>query len=357
MKLQRFDVSKCVIKFVVCVAAVAPNVSTAEVTLERKANWNWPSSADLSQQFSDYAAQSSNQQADAIRAWNDAATNTKGPSLLEHWVRALAVTDTNLDQWIDQLTSKDSRLKPAEVQERFDSISGSMPAYVQNNLRLFAGRYLAQRQFYDEAIHMLEPLKLEDVVDPSTLLFCRATSYHHLLRRDDCVTAIDTLLERESELVSRYAVIAKLMKADIAPMEEDSLDEVARLMNDVQRRLDLERSGKVVRDQEDSIIEKLDKTIDDIEKQLQEMQKQQKLAQGQQSQQPQGGGTPMQDSQIAGTSGDGNVDKKDLGKMAGWGDLPPAQRQEALQKMTQDLPSHYREIIEAYFKRLATEGR
>jgi hypothetical protein len=129
-------------------------------------------------------------------------------------------------------------------------------------------------------------------------------------------------------------------------------------MKDVQRRLDLERSGKVVRDQEDSIVEKLDKKIDEIEEQLQQQQQQMQMAQQSKGdQQKQSQGSPMQDSMIAGDSGPGNVDKKDIGKLSGWGDLPPAQRQEALQKMTQDLPSHYREIIEAYFKRLASEGQ
>ena len=61
----------------------------------------------------------------------------------------------------------------------------------------------------------------------------------------------------------------------------------------------------------------------------------------------------MQQSQPAGAQGKGEVDEKDVGDASGWGNLPPAQRQEALQSITKDLPSHYREVIEAYFKRLA----
>ena len=47
------------------------------------------------------------------------------------------------------------------------------------------------------------------------------------------------------------------------------------------------------------------------------------------------------------------MDDKDIGDKSGWGNLPPAARQEALQSITKDLPSHYREVIEAYFKRLS----
>ncbi len=173
------------------------------------------------------------------------------------------------------------------------------------------------------------------------------------------MAAVEQLLERESELASRYAVTARLMKSDIAPLKEDSLDEISRLMNDVQRRLDLGRTGKIVRDQEKQIVDKLDKMIDKIEQQLQEQQKQQQQQQDQaQGEKSKAQGKPMEDSRPAGTYGPGgDVDPKSLGNKSGWGDLPPAQRQEALQNITKDLPSHYREVIEAYFKALATENR
>ncbi len=55
------------------------------------------------------------------------------------------------------------------------------------------------------------------------------------------------------------------MVADIKPMKDDSLDEVARLMNDVQRRLDLGRAGTRVREEEQEIVDKLEKMIEQIE--------------------------------------------------------------------------------------------
>lgn len=62
----------------------------------------------------------------------------------------------------------------------------------------------------------------------------------------------------------------------------------------------------------------------------------------------------MDDSRVAGASGQGDVDRKNIGDRAGWGNLPPAQREEALQQISRDLPTHYREAIEAYFRKLAT---
>ena len=47
------------------------------------------------------------------------------------------------------------------------------------------------------------------------------------------------------------------MEADIKPLKEDSLDEIARLMDDIRRRLALARGQG--RAEEDSVIAKLEK--------------------------------------------------------------------------------------------------
>ncbi len=39
-----------------------------------------------------------------------------------------------------------------------------------------------------------------------------------------------------------------------------------------------------------------------------------------------------------------------------WGNLPPKEREEALQQLGKDLPSHYRDVIEEYFRKLARDG-
>ena len=56
-----------------------------------------------------------------------------------------------------------------------------------------------------------------------------------------------------------------------------------------------------------------------------------------------------------GGKGPGNIVQRDIGHQSGWGDLPPHQRQEALQQIGKDFPAHYRDVIEQYFRKLATE--
>jgi len=56
-----------------------------------------------------------------------------------------------------------------------------------------------------------------------------------------------------------------------------------------------------------------------------------------------------------GGKGSGRVTQKGVGHRSDWGNLPPKQREEALQQIGRDFPAHYRDIIEQYFRKLATE--
>ena len=63
----------------------------------------------------------------------------------------------------------------------------------------------------------------------------------------------------------------------------------------------------------------------------------------------------MQDSQIAELKGPGKIDHKDIGHNAGWGNMNDKDREKAMQEIGREFPSHYREVIEEYFRRLAAE--
>ncbi|GMQ80207.1 MAG: hypothetical protein BMS9Abin04_159 [Planctomycetia bacterium] len=57
-----------------------------------------------------------------------------------------------------------------------------------------------------------------------------------------------------------------------------------------------------------------------------------------------------------GGKGPGKVQPKDIGDTSDWGNLPPKQREEAMQQIARDFPAHYRDVIQQYFKKLATEN-
>ena len=141
----------------------------------------------------------------------------------------------------------------------------------------------------------------------------------------------------------------ELHVADMAALEDESLDHIARRMRDITRRLGLGRAGPVTRGVQDGVIESLDKLIAKLE----EQQDQASGGGGSAGSGNQGEGKPMEDSRVAGARGAGEVTRRDLGDGEGWGNLPPHERERALQQIGREFPPHYREAIEQYFKRLA----
>lgn len=218
--------------------------------------------------------------------------------------------------------------------------------WVRDQLRLYFGRWLAQRKMYDAALEMLAGLEPEDVVDPAVLLFYQGTAYHHQLRKNAGLRALDRLLTDVRDCPQRFEVVAGLMREDLKKLEDESLDHIARRMDDVHRRLDGGDGGRRTQRIEDGIVDSLDKIIEELEKQ-------------QQQQQGKGGGQsskPMQDSRIAKQKGPGNVDRKDIGRKSEWGDLPVETREQIRQQLGKDLPAHYYDLIQQYFGKRAAEN-
>jgi hypothetical protein len=222
------------------------------------------------------------------------------------------------------------------------------PPLVAANLRLFYGRWLARELLFDEAMEQLGGIEPKAVVDPATLLFYQAVTYHRMLMRDEGLHAIDRLLDGGGPSPRRYIMVAQLMRADLQDLQEDTLDHIARRMDDIHRRLDLGRAGPKVRKEEDGVVKSLDKLI----KKLEDQEKQRQQAAGAANLAP---AKPAEVSGIGEGKGPGEVTKRNIGKKSGWGNLPPKEREEALQQIGREFPSHYREVVEQYFRRLANE--
>ena len=233
----------------------------------------------------------------------------------------------------------------------------SLPTSMRMTVRAWLGRALVRERLYDEALPVIAEVEPTESIDPAAVLFYRGACYHALLLKKEALADLRRLLENEADCPTRFVRTAQMMIADIKPLKEDTLDEISRLMTDVTRRLDLGRTDEEVKQQEQKIIDKLTKLIEKAEQQKQQQQQQQQQQSGGGGQDSGGGqSSPMQDSQIAGgIGGEGDVDPKKFDDRDAWGNLPPAERQQALQQISRDLPTHYREAIEAYFRKIATD--
>ena len=285
--------------------------------------------------------------AKAETVWSDLPAATSEDELLVRLARTFALLDPSAAKLVKLCSEPRSRLVvPAEAWLR----NGTAPPLFAANLRLLYARWLVHESLFDEAQEQLSGLGPADVVAPASLLFYQSVIYHALLNKESGLKSLGELLAGADLSPRRYVALGRLMEEDLKGLQDDTLDHIARRMDDIRRRLDLGRAGPKVRKEEDGVIKSLDKMIKKLEEQQRESQA--------------GGNAnsirssnPARDSLPLGGKGPGEVAKKDIGSGSGWGDLPPKEREEAMQQIGRDFPSQYRDAIEQYFRRLAAERR
>lgn len=250
------------------------------------------------------------------------------------------------------------------------------PLFFRANLALAYGRALSLRAIHEEALESFKTVAVEQVVDPSAYLFHRAVSEHAILDKAAALASINRLLDDAASAPQRHRTLAALMALDMHTWKEKDLGSIARKMKDVERRLELARGGPKTQKIQKDIVARLDELIKELENKNKQGQ-----GQGQGQGKPgegegncpaggpgapgQGGpkgdnpSSPATESGIAGGAGTGTVDQAKLKKLVEqWGNLPPRERFEALQQLTQGMSPSHRETIENYFRNLANaQGR
>jgi hypothetical protein len=277
--------------------------------------------------------------------WIDVPSPASEDELLTRVVQSAALVNPNAAKLVSLCSQPRGQLVLSAQPWLAD---GSVPSFYADNLRLFYASWLVHESLFDEAQEQLAGLEPGDVVAPASLLFYQSVICHALLNKESGLKSIDELLQGAETSPRRYVAMARLMQEDLKGLEDDTLDHISRRMDDIRRRLDLGRAGPKVRKVEDGVIASLDKMI----KKLEDQQQQQTSSEGSSLQSNQ----PASDSRPMGGKGAGQVTKKNIGSGSGWGDLPPKERDEAMQQIGRDFPSQYRDAIEQYFRRLASEG-
>ena len=313
--------------------------------LARRASWSQPSETENTKRLERWL--SDQMETSQKRATLASTRPRNGVDTLDYLMRIICAVEKQHQGLLTDLSS----MPPIEIIRLKENLTQTENnPFATETIRLWTARKLIRLGRYDEAALLLENLPLDSSVDPTTLLFCKAACEYWRLRIEEAAQSVTKLLEREKELPVRYRQLALLLETDITSLKEDSLDHISRRMRDVTRRLELGHAGPGVQAVQSGVIDSLDKLI----KKLEEQKKQQASGGAGSSGGSMSDGRPMEDSQLAGGKGRGEVKKRGLGETEEWGDLPPREREDALQQIGRDYPAHYREAIEQYFKRLAT---
>jgi hypothetical protein len=336
------------------VSSAAATVQAAEGKLEKpapisSAPWAVPAPESLRQELESVlkrGADERQQQALLVEAEPMLSELSTADDPLETVVNLLSVTSPRIARFVATARSSPLDTLGAEWLNSED-----VNEFMRSNLRLFAARALVREGYFDEGLTLLDQIKFEELADPASYLFFRAIVEHQLVRLDASRITLHRLLSHGQPLPARYETLARLMQTDVAGVEPDSLGHIARRMSDAERRLELKKADEQSQLVQREIVEALDRLIEKKEEQQRKQQQQQGQAQGTPS------STPMEESRITDLKGEGKVDIRDIGNQAGWGDLPPKERERVLQEIGRDFPAHYRDLIEEYLRRLATDER
>lgn len=315
---------------------------------DEAASWTAPAPEAVRQEV--FAWLDAQKPAPAVRdqaeeLWAGLPEQPQGVELLRRTAETFALVEPRAKSLVE-LCAKPHAPGPVDAQAWLKD--AKTPPLVARNLRLYYARHLAQQSLFDEALDQLAGLDARDVVDPSALLFYTALAHYRLVQGAEGLKAADRLLANPDACPARYKVLGVMIQEDLKELKDESLDHISRRMEDIRRRLALARGGPTVRKIEDGVVASLDKLIKQIEDNLQEQQSAASAA-------PQPS-KPAEESRPMGGKGPGEVVQRDVGSRSGWGNLPPKEREEALQEVGREFPAHYRDVIEQYFRRLASEG-
>ena len=320
---------------------------------EESISFSRPAVADVKQQLDEWVTASGAEKsvtAEISELWSDTdqINAMTGEETLDLLIESLATTDAATGKLLQESFGESA---PTAI--IYDGIR-ARPFY-QHQVELFRARWLTQHRHYDEALPVLEQLSPDDVVDPAGLLFYRALCQSELLKRREALETLTLLLVNTTDVPSRFRVVAEMLKKELAARKDDGMQQVAALMKDVNRRLDLGDSGKQTQGQEDEVIAALDKLLEELDQQNQQGGGGGGGSGSQGSNQPNGQG--MQDSAIKGGSAIGEADRKELKETGRWGMADRKAEAKARELIRQKFPPNFLDQIGRYTRRIADKKK
>jgi len=233
------------------------------------------------------------------------------------------------------------------------------PEFFRANLGLAYAKALSTRRVYEEALDILRQVKPEQVVDPATYFFHKAVAEHSLMLRGEATDSIARLLDDVIDSPERYKMVSILMAFDMVTWQDKDLGWIARKMDNIQRRLELNRGGKATQKIQKEVLVRLDEMI-------KEKENQNKGGQCNGGNCPGGGSpnsgpasgnqpsNPANETALPNAQANGIADAKaKVKEMAEvWGNLPEKERAKAMLELTRTLDPKYKDAIELYLKEL-----
>jgi hypothetical protein len=204
----------------------------------------------------------------ACREQFEAVWSQQDRTLLDKLSATFALGDAEAAKVLAQARAADASAPTALPEVLADT---KKPVFFRANLALAYAKTLTTRKVYEEALETFKLFKAEQVVDPSSFLFHKAVAEYGLMLKKDAGETIARLLDDVPSAPERYKTVATLMHFDMIGWQDrsvlDKLAGIGRKMDNVQRRLELERIGKKTQKQQKDVVARLDELIKELENQ------------------------------------------------------------------------------------------
>ncbi len=227
-------------------------------------------------------------------------------------------------------------------------VDPGLPVSVRATVATWLALGLVQEGLFDEAKELLDNFPPEAGPTPEVAYYSKAITEYQLGNGKEAREACQWLLHRLEAIPARYQLIARMIVAEASKWGSSPLRQASQWMGDVARRLEFGRKDPELLPLQDRILETLDRLIEEASR---KQKKTQMASRGSTR-----SASPAEESLPLEGKGAGEAPRRPLGGPAKWGDLPPKDREEALQMIYREFPPHYRQAIEQYFRRLAEDS-
>ena len=287
------------------------------------------------------------------------------------------VTELRVESPSDSITEALIRLYPdyagaieASDDDDLASAKAELSKFVESenqflsaDASFYLARTLMNHEEFEMALPYLESLTddlAEHTVHSGSAQFFIGVAQAGMLQNKEAIESFNVFLRENVNAPERLRMSAWRQAEHLARMSDGELDDVSQRMEFSRRRLAIEESNEKTQEEQDKIVDILNKLIEDAEKQ--EAQSSSKQNTQQQSEQQPGQPQPGQQankpgqskSDQGGTSSNPNgkaVRKSfDNGAQSAWSQLRDRARDPANTAAKEKLPAAYRDLVERYFE-------
>jgi len=295
------------------------------------------------------------------------AAGTNAPARQGALLEALKTLNPDLSQALDDLNAD----RPAEALAVLDRLAGSPDPFLATHSGWFRVRALVARERYEEALAALtdiQPNAAKYSLLAGDMLYTQGRLHACLLDRPVAVTILRRYLQQYPNAAAERRGAAQELLNRIEKATTNSLSEVAALMDDSRRRLQLADCSELTQARQQRIGLALGIVIEQVEK---------KPAKGGGTKSPGKGGKPGQaDKPEKGQKDSGEkpvegakeseLSEKDLkvsleepqagGNPDDWARAYARERETVQRELQTRVPEAYRDLIEQYYRSLSEEN-